>query len=223
MDLNALFRGRKAIVNKLTAFGFKKQGEEYVYREKIVGGQFTLTVTAGETVRAEVYDNEAESPYYLYAVEGAEGTFVGEVRAEYERVLNAVSENCFQKAQPFREKTAQQVIAYAKKTYGTPLEFLWETFPQNAVLRRKDNAKWYAVILTVKTQKLGLSGEGDIEVIDMLAPKEEIPKILDGVNYLPAYHMNKKSWLTVPLDGRVNAEIICAMLDMSYSLAAKKK
>jgi predicted DNA-binding protein (MmcQ/YjbR family) len=34
--------------------------------------------------------------------------------------------------------------------------------------------------------------------------------------------MNKQSWITVVLDGRVNAEVICWLLDMSFDLAATK-
>ena len=112
------------------------------------------------------------------------------------------------------------VVKYAERKYGTRLEFLWND--DNSVMRRRDNAKWYLAILPVQRNKIGLDGEGKIEIIDLRAPKEELPKLLDGVNYLPAYHMNKKSWFTIPLDGRVSAEIIFALIDMSYELAKKK-
>lgn len=40
------------------------------------------------------------------------------------------------------------------------LEFLWPKSPDNAIFRRPDNKKWYAVLLTVQKEKLGhhLSG-----------------------------------------------------------------
>ena len=34
--------------------------------------------------------------------------------------------------------------------------------------------------------------------------------------------MNKKHWITLPLDGTLPAEEICAMLDTSYALAKGK-
>ena len=220
-DIKQLFYGRKANRKALSEFGFEKSGNALKYSKEIIDGQFLLTVTVeGDEVKAEVYDVEAECPYYLFAVEGAEGTFVGEVRSEYDRVLGEISEKCFSRAEVYREKTAMAVVRYAEKKYGTRPEFLWHD--ENSVMRRKDNAKWFLAILTVQRCRIGLEGEGKIEIIDLRAPKAELPKLLDGVNYLPAYHMNKKSWFTIPLDGRVSAEIICAFVDMSYELAKKK-
>ena len=117
-----------------------------------------------DEVTAGVYDLEAECPYYLFAVEGAEGTFVGEVRAEYNKVLGEISEKCFSRADIYREKTAMTVVNYAKRKYKTPPEFLWHD--ENSVMRRRDNAKWYLAILTVQRKKIGLEGEGKIENID---------------------------------------------------------
>ena len=223
LDLNELFRGREANKRALTQYGFTPaDGGAYVCRKDIVGGQFLLEVTVSESgVAATVYDKEAESPYFLHNVAGAEGAFVGAVREEYGNVLNEISQRCFSAAEVFREQTAKAVINYARGKYGTPLEFLWQD--ENAVMRRKDNRKWYAVFMYVKRERIGLEGDGLIEIIDLLAPKEEIARLVDGKNYLPAYHMNKKSWITLPLDGRVNAEVVCAFVDISYELAKGKK
>lgn len=40
---------------------------------------------------------------------------------------------------------------------------------------------------------------------------------------LPGYHMNKKHWNTVIVDGRLSAKQLKAMIDDSYSLVKKKK
>lgn len=40
---------------------------------------------------------------------------------------------------------------------------------------------------------------------------------------LPGYHMNKKHWNTVIVDGRLTAKQLMAMIDDSYRLVAKKK
>lgn len=222
IDIKQLFYGRTANKKALEEFGFVKQGSAYKYTESIIDGQFALNVTVEKDgVTAQVYDVEAESLYFLHTVEGASGTFVGEVRAEYERVLTDISERCFSRAEIYREKTTKAVLKYAKNKYGTPPEFLWDD--ENCIMRRRDNRKWYLLVMIVDRKKLGLDGDGKMEILDLLAPKEEISALLDGVNYLPAYHMNKKSWFTIPLDGRVSAEVICALVDMSYELAKGKK
>lgn len=219
-DIKELFYGASANEKALIKYGFERRGEEYFLSREILGGQFALNVTVrGSEVSAEVYDREAESPYYLHTVEGAEGTFVGEVRAAYEGELTRIRESCFSRVGYYREKTANAVMKYAQKKHGTPPEYLWGD--ENCIMRRKDNRKWYLLFMIVEKSRLGLEGEGKVEVANMLAPKEEIPALIDGVNYLPAYHMNKKSWFTVPLDGRVAAEVICALADMSFEIAGK--
>ena len=40
---------------------------------------------------------------------------------------------------------------------------------------------------------------------------------------LPAYHMNKKHWISVILDGSVPDDDIKGMIDMSYALCGKNK
>lgn len=222
LNVDELFYNRSCKPAALVGFGFKATDGGYLYREAILGGQFELRVRVQEgRVYAEVYDIAAEENYFLHLVEGAEGGFVGAVRAEYERVLHSVSQSCFERALVFREACSEAVIAYAKKRYGDSLEFLWRKFPENAVLRRRDNGKWYAAILTVERSKLGIEGDGKIEILDLRAPKDQLHALIDNKNYFPGYHMNKQSWFTVPLDGRVAAEIIYSLIDISYGLAQK--
>lgn len=38
----------------------------------------------------------------------------------------------------------------------------------------------------------------------------------------PGYHMNKKHWNTVDINGRLTDKQICEMIDHSYQLVAKK-
>lgn len=40
---------------------------------------------------------------------------------------------------------------------------------------------------------------------------------------LPGYHMNKKHWNTIIVDGRLTAKQLKEMIDDSYDLVAKKK
>ncbi len=40
-------------------------------------------------------------------------------------------------------------------------------------------------------------------------------------NILPGYHMNKKHWNTIIVDGRLNNKILKEMIDDSYALVSK--
>ncbi|MEE3417313.1 MAG: hypothetical protein VZR53_18440 [Prevotella sp.] len=54
----------------------------------------------------------------------------------------------------FKEK----VFKYIKKEYGVEPDYPWGKYPGNAVFRHEDNKKWFALVMTVSKDKLGLSG-----------------------------------------------------------------
>lgn len=122
----------------------------------------------------------------------------------------------------FRNEQTQQVIRHIRATWGDEPGFLWEKFPENAVFRRQDNAKWYAAILTVQAGKLGFPDEARMEILDIRADAETMAQSLDFEHYFPGYHMNKRTWLTVRLDGSVPFGEIAPLIARSYELAGKK-
>lgn len=113
-------------------------------------------------------------------------------------------------------------MEYAEKTYGDELEFLWNKLPDNAILRRKDTQKWYAAFLKVPKTKLGLDGSEIVEILDLRALPEEIEQIVDGKRFFGGYHMNKKHWYTICLNGSVPICEILNRIDASYQLAKKE-
>ena len=121
----------------------------------------------------------------------------------------------------FKSEQAKSVITYVRNTYGDELEYLWKKFPDNAVVRRKDNQKWYAALLTVSRRKLGIDSDEMIEILDLRMKPEDIETIVDNKKYFPGYHMNKKHWITICLDGTLLIEEICSKIDDSYKLALK--
>lgn len=220
--LQQILSDRRADPEKLRAYGFRETDGAYLYEQPLLSGAFTLRVrVCADGADACLIDASTDEPYTLFLVEDAQGSFIGEVRAAYCDALSAVAEACFAKT-VFQSGYSQSVIEYARNTYGDELEFLWEKSPKNAILRRKDNRKWYAALLTISESKLGAFPDEEIEVLDLRAAPEAIPDMVDGKRVFAGYHMNKKHWITLPLDGTLPAEEICAMLDTSYALAKGK-
>lgn len=218
-----VFALKRADLGKLREYGFKEnEAGEFCLSCDIAEGRMRLgiTVAADGSVRTKVTDVDTDDPYTLFLVEDAVGGFVGSVRADYERVLADVAAKCFDR-EVFGSSGAKAVLSYAEKKYGNSAEYRWEKFPSNAILRHSDNAKWYAAILTVKAEKLGLTDDCMLEVIDLRGEPEFVARIPDGERFFPGYHMNKKHWFTVLLDGSVPDDEICRLLDESYVLAAK--
>jgi len=111
----------------------------------------------------------------------------------------------------------EEIFEYVKKQYGTLPEYLWSSSPDSAVLRHK-NGKWYAVIMNVEKSKLGLDGNGTVEIMDVKCDPEMTGIIIQTYGFLPGYHMNKQHWITILLDGTVGESKILDFLDRSYDL-----
>lgn len=75
-----------------------------------------------------------------------------------------------------------------------------------------------AVIMNVEKSKLGLNGDGTVEIIDVKCDPEMTGMIIQTYGFLPGYHMNKQHWITILLDGTVGESKILDFLDMSYDL-----
>ncbi len=219
---DTLFKNRKIKFGQLRTFGFCEKGNTYVYSTKLLKGQFEMlvTVTKNGLVSAVVIDSFSKEHYIPHLISGAKDSSMEIVREEYENVLAAIADLCFE-ANEFKSEDAKKVIQYVREKYQNELEFLWERFPHNAIFRRSDNAKWYAALLGVRKKKLGLNMEGTVEIIDLREKPENIETLIDGKKYLPGYHMNKKHWFTICLNGSVSIKEICNRIDKSFELATK--
>lgn len=220
--MSELFKNKKFNQAKLLNFGFKKAEKGYVIEKLLMGNQFELSVFVGldSEVTTKLVEVETGELYSLHLVEGASGNFVGQIREEYNSFLESIADNCFE-ADVFKSKVSLELIEYVRTKYGDELEFLWEKFAGNAVVRRKDNSKWYGIFLTVSKSKLGLKDSTLAEMIDLRA--ENVENLVDNKLIFGGYHMNKKHWITIVLDGSVPVEKIKTMIDESYILANKKK
>ena len=210
----------KINVEKILSNGFQRDGDKFIRREKILDMMLTIIIDARGSVTTKIIDSDGE-PYTLHLVEGASGSFVGSVKNAYEKILADVAAQCFDK-ENFKSAQALKLVKYIHETFGDEPEFLWEKYPQYAVVRRKDNRKWYAAIMRVPKKYLHLDGAEEIEILNLRVEPAELDKIFDGEKYFRGWHMNKRSWMTLRLDDTLSFEEISARLEKSYLLAAKK-
>ncbi len=217
---DTMFKRRRLNEDKLLSFGFCEDGGSYIYTTDIAGGQFRMTVVAASdgAISTKVVESESNEEYVLHRASGASGSFVGTVRADYEDILCEISRRCFE-PDVFKSDYARSVIHYVRNTYHDELEFLWQRFPNNAVFRRKDTGKWYCALLVLSKGKLGLDSDEVIDILDLRTEPENIGSIVDGKRYFPGYHMNKKHWYTICLDGSVPIDEILRCIDVSYQLS----
>lgn len=92
-----------------------------------------------------------------------------------------------------------------------------------AVFRRKDNLKWFAIVMTVEAKKLGVGAFGELDIVNLKCEEDDLKELIDRESILPAYHMNKKRWISVILDEQDDLdETIIELTQKSYKLTAPK-
>ena len=120
----------------------------------------------------------------------------------------------------------QTVLEYVKKKYKVLPEYPWRKYDGSAVLRHKDNKKWFALLMGVQGDKVGLLGTVYADVINLKVDDMLFRDVIlreDGI--MPAYHMNKMHWISVLLDGTVPENMVFDLIDRSFlaTASAKKK
>ena len=112
----------------------------------------------------------------------------------------------------------EELAAYLTVAYSTEGEHLFAKYPSFLVFRHSGNRKCFAVIMDIPRKNLGLTGEGEISVVNLKCDTRLIGSFREEPGIFPGWHMNKGHWLSVALDGTVEDEKIKFLVDMSYEL-----
>lgn len=112
---------------------------------------------------------------------------------------------------------------HIKEVYDATAKFPWLSAPTFAVYRHQSNNKWFAVIMEIPKNKIGIEEEGNVNVVNLKSDPLLIGSLVLNKGIHPAYHMNKNHWITVCLDGSVDKEQIKWLLDLSFELTDKRK
>ena len=116
----------------------------------------------------------------------------------------------------------EELEAYILNHYSTEPDYPWADTPRAAVFRHAGNRKWFALMMEVPRDKLGLSGTEQLDIVNFKCDPILISSLHGEPGIFPAYHMNKSSWITAALDGSVQTETIELLLDVSYELTTPK-
>lgn len=95
--------------------------------------------------------------------------------------------------------TKQQFLSYCLDTYSTSPDYPFDEDFETAVLRHKDNRKWYAIVMRVSRRKFGFDSDEVIDVVNLKLPTEMFGSFGASDGVYPAYHMNKLHWISALL------------------------
>ena len=118
----------------------------------------------------------------------------------------------------------QKVLDYINKKYKVQPEYPWRTSPNSAVFRHSDNNKWFALLMDIPGDKVGLPTADYVDVINLKSDDMIFrDMIIQEAGIMPAYHMNKMHWVSVLLDGTVPENKVLDLIDMSFLATASTK
>ena len=115
----------------------------------------------------------------------------------------------------------QDIFEWCRQQYGTEPDYPWND--GNAVLRHVDNNKWYGVVIEVDQSKLGIPGNGKVDVLNLKCDPVLVGSLRMQPGFYPAYHMNKENWISVLLDGPTPDEEITELLALSYQMTGSRR
>ena len=108
----------------------------------------------------------------------------------------------------------EELEAYILNHYSAQPDYPWADTPRAAVFRHAGNRKWFALLMEVPRDKLGLAGTEKLDIVNFKCDPILIASLRGEPGIFPAYHMNKASWITASLDGSVQAKTIELLLDV---------
>lgn len=199
---------------QLLQFGFREESEKLIYRKEILDGNFLIEIIfVNNQLMIEVYDLEYDEIYSLFSVDSAVGETVQNIREHVENLLRSILGLADQSG-----KISSEVIDYCNKYGGNHVNPFKKHLDILAFVNEKN--KWYALLSDVEYNKLNKNTDitTKVKILNVKYPTDNILDIIDNQNIFPAYHMNKKHWISIVLDKNIKLETIKELIDISYSL-----
>ena len=215
-----IFKSYQFNQEKARAYGFVENRGVWTYSCQILQGDFFMTVSiTTDNVSFQVFDWETDDLYPQVHMESMTGSFVASVREACLEILYQIRKACFD-VQDFICPQTKRIMSQVQEKYGNQLEYLWEKSPDTAVLRHEGNQKWYAVLMRISWDKLEKGREGLVEAVNL--KHDKVADLFSQKGIYPAFHMNKRYWISVPFDDTLSDEMVLELIEKSWSLTSKK-
>ncbi len=200
---------------QLLQFGFEEEAEKLIYGKEILDSSFLIEIVFVDSqLLVEVYDLEFDEVYSLYGVDSAVGETVQNIREHVENLLSSILGLADESG-----KISSEIIDHCNNKYGENHVNPFKKHPDILAFVNEKN-KWYALFLDVDYSKLNKNTDitTKVKILNLKYPTDNISDIIDNQNIFPAYHMNKKHWISIVLDKNIKLETIKELIDISYSL-----
>lgn len=217
-----IFKRNKFDYDKVLDYGFVFYENKYNYSINILNNSFRVDLTIiNDELVGKIYDLNFNDEYTNFRIDNLVGDFVGKVRDEYINILIDIRNKCTNSYYFIFDQT-NRIVNKIYDKYGDGPSFEWADTPGCAAIKNRDTGKWYGLVTNIDKSKLDSNFKGEIEIINVKLKPEEIIELLNENGFYPAYHMNKKNWISIILDDTLDDNIIMELIDESYLYSFKK-
>lgn len=118
--------------------------------------------------------------------------------------------------------TRRELFDIAREQWGVEADCPFAGYPEVAVLRHADSRKWFAIVMPVRPDRLGLrDARAEVDVLNLKCQPPLVTMLLEREGVFPAYHMDRRHWVSIVLDGPFPDGEIVELLALSRRLTAK--
>ena len=208
---------------KLTVYGFKKQTDGYHFTKQLENSCFEARFNIKENgeINGGLFDTLTDDPYLVIYSNRAIGDFVARIREQYISLLSDISCSCFLPV-PFVSPQANRITERIKAKLNVEPDhpFRNKAISSYGVFRHPESRSWFALVMYLK-DNVPYPGFKAGEVINLRTSAE--PSDAQTLSFVhPAYHMNKKTWITIPLNEEADDDLLIKLIKGSYQRSASK-
>ncbi len=234
LEEKALIRMRPDF-SKLREGGFKERDDCFIKTADFMNGDFRaeLRVYKDGRLEGKVIDLASGEEYLPLRSMARSGPYVSLVREKYTEVLRELAKPAFF-FQPFVSDQANRLARYLYETFGEEPDFPFREKTGDdltGVFRNPKNRRWYGLVMHIPRSKLTKLRDDDGDFVDVLNVKHDdktIPELIAATpGIYPAWHMQKKHWISVVLDDTLSdaavRELVCQSREFTLSASSENR
>ena len=216
-----IFNRAEININSLAQYGFRQSKGLWTVERPLMNGDFKtiIIIDSAGHISGNVYEIATEDEYLPLRVESMDG-FATEVRNAYIEILKDIKEKCCHE-NVFISSQSNRLADDIYKKYGDKPVFPWDDF-SGGVFKNPENGKWYAIVMNINVQKIDKKLSGKVEVVNIKLDPDKIKELHKEKGFYPAYHMNKKNWISILLNDTVLDKVLFDLLDESHNFTQNK-
>ncbi|GEQ05344.1 MmcQ/YjbR family DNA-binding protein [Staphylococcus gallinarum] len=111
-----------------------------------------------------------------------------------------------------------EVLDYIATKYQIDPDYPWNRYKNYAVCRHNSNNKWFVLIMDVTADKIGLSVDNKIDILNIKVEQAFIGSLRRKKGVYKAYHMDKSNWVSINLSEIASIDEIANWIDDSFDL-----